>query len=102
MGIQNNDKVRVTSATGSLTVKVLTTHRIHPESVALAEDFGHTAVGNVAKNKRFKSKDRDTLLIWWKNKGNGVNPMEIIERKTDPVGGGLVSKDTVVRIEKIS
>ena len=102
MGIQNNDKVRVTSTTGSLTVRVLTTHRIHPESVALAEDFGHTAVGNVAKNKRFKSTDRDTILIWWNKKGNGVNPMEIIERKTDPVGGGLGSKDTVVRIEKVS
>jgi anaerobic selenocysteine-containing dehydrogenase len=101
MGIQNNDEVRVTSTTGSLTVRILTTHRIHPESVALAEDFGHTAIGNVAKSKRFKSTDRDTVLIWWNKKGNGVNPMEIIERKTDPVGGGLGSKDTVVRIEKI-
>lgn len=102
MGIRNNDKVRVTSSAGSLTVKVLTTHRIHPESVALSEDFGHTAVGNVAKNKRFKSKDRDTLLIWWNKKGNGANPMEIIERKNDPAGGGFGSKDTVVRIEKIT
>ncbi len=102
MGIQNNDKVHVTSTTGSMTVKVLTTHRIHPESVALAEGFGHAAVGNVAKSKRFKSSDRDTLLIWWNKKRNGVNPMEIIERKTDPAGGGLGSKDTLVRIEKIS
>jgi anaerobic selenocysteine-containing dehydrogenase len=102
MGIKNNDRVRVTSTTGSLIVRVLTTHRIHPESVALAEDFGHTAVGNVAKNKRFKSTDRDTVLIWWNKKRNGVNPMEIIERQTDPVGGGLGSKDTVVRVEKIS
>lgn len=102
LGIKNNDRVRVTSPVGSLRAKVLTTSRIHPDSVALAEGLGHTAVGNVARGKRFKSKDRDTSLIWWSQKGNGVNPMEIIEAKYDPVGGGLGLKDTVVRIEKLS
>ena len=102
LGIKNNDRVRVTSPLDSLRAKVLTTSRIHPDSVALAEGLGHTAVGNVARGKRFKSKDRDTSLIWWDKKGNGVNPMEIIEAKRDPVGGGLALKDTVVRIEKLS
>lgn len=102
LGIKNGDRVRMSSTAGSLIVRALTTSRVHPESVALAEGFGHTAVGNVAKGKRFRSKDRDTVLVWWSKKGNGVNPMEIIERQIDPVGGGLGLKDTLVRIEKIS
>ncbi len=100
MGIKDGDRVRVTSSTGSLTVRVLTTRRIHPESVALAEGLGHTAVGNVARARRFKSMDRDSHLIWWEKSGNGVNPMEIIERVKDPIGGGQGSKDTLVQIEK--
>lgn len=101
LDLKNGDRVRVTSSVGILIVHVLTTSRIHPESVAIAEGFGHTAVGNVAKARRFKSKDKDTILIWWDKKGNGVNPNKIIERKTDPMGGGQGLKDTVVRIEKI-
>lgn len=101
LGIKNGDRMRVISKVGSLTAMALTTSRIHPESVALAEGLGHTAVGNVARSRRFKSKDKDTALIWWSQKGNGVNPMEIIETQHDPVGGGLGLKDTVVRIEKI-
>jgi anaerobic selenocysteine-containing dehydrogenase len=101
LGIKNGDRMRVISKKGSLTARALTTSRIHPESVALAEGLGHTAVGNVARSRRFKSKDKDTALIWWSQKGNGVNPMEIIETQHDPVGGGLGLKDTVVRIEKI-
>lgn len=100
MGIRKGDRVEITSPRGSLTARVLTTGRIHPESVAFAEGLGHKAVGKVAKAKRFKSKDRDTALIWWNQKGNGVNPMEIIEAEEDPTGGGLGLKDTVVRIEK--
>jgi len=100
MGIKDGDRVRVISSTGSLTVRVLTTRRIHPESVALAEGLGHKAVGNVARARRFKSMDRDTRLIWWEKSGNGVNPMEIIERVKDPIGGGQGSKDTLVQIEK--
>jgi len=101
LGIRNGDEVRVTSSVGTLTVRVLTTSRIHPESLALAEGLGHKAVGSVARAKRFKSPDQDTLLIWWEKEGNGVNPFEIIERKTDPIGGGQGLKDTLVHLEKI-
>ena len=100
MGIKDGDRVRVTSSAGSLTVRVLTTRRIHPESVALAEGLGHTAVGNVSRARRFKSQDRDTRLIWWEKTGNGANPMEIVERVKDPIGRGQGSKDTRVQIEK--
>jgi len=101
LGIKNGNKVRVSSSVGTLTVRALITNRIHPGSVALAEGLGHTAVGNVAKAKRFKSYDRDTNLIWWDKKGRGVNPNEIIERRADSIGGGQCLKDTVVRVEKI-
>jgi len=101
LGIKNGDRVRVESPTGAVITRVLTTSRIHPDSVALAEGLGHTAVGNVAKARRFKSKDQDTNLIWWSKKGSGVNPKEVIERRKDPVGGGPGSKDTMVRIKKI-
>ncbi|UCC41187.1 MAG: molybdopterin-dependent oxidoreductase [Candidatus Aminicenantes bacterium] len=100
LGIKNGERVRVISPVGSLITRVLTTHRIHPDSVALAEGLGHKAVGNIAKAKRFKSKDKDTNLLWWEKKGNGVNPNEIIEPRTDPISMGLGLKDTVVRIEK--
>jgi hypothetical protein len=67
----------------------------------MAEGLGHSAVGNVAKSKRFRSNDQDTNLIWWGKKGNGVNPREIIVRQKDPIGGGLGLKDTRVSIEKV-
>ena len=102
LGLKHGDRVRIISSVGALITRVHTTHRIHPQSVALAEGFGHTATGNVAKAKRFKSSDQDTKLIWWSKAGSGVNPHEIIERRTDPLGGGLSLKDTVVRIERIT
>lgn len=101
LGIKNGRRVRVTSSVGTLVIRALTTSRIHPNSVAMAEGFGHTAVGNVSKSRQFKSIDRDTHLLWWDKKGNGVNPNEIIEERTDPIGGGQGSKDTKVRVEKI-
>lgn len=101
LGIKNGDRIRVISKKGSLFARAIATSRIHPESVALAEGLGHTAVGNVARSRKFKSQDRDTSFIWWAQQGNGVNPMEIIEMQYDPRGRGLGLKDTVVRIEKI-
>jgi anaerobic selenocysteine-containing dehydrogenase len=101
LGIKNGEKVRVSSTVGSVTVRVLTTNRIHPDSVALAEGLGHTAYGNVAQALKSKSKDRDTQLVWWSKKGKGVNPFSIIEDRVDPVGRGQASKDTVVQIEKL-
>lgn len=101
LGIKNGDRVRVTSSVGELETRVLTTERIHPESVALAQGLGHTALGNVAQARRFRSKDRDSQLIWWSEKGKGVNPFQIIENRVDLMGGGLASKDTVVQVQKV-
>jgi thiosulfate reductase/polysulfide reductase chain A len=101
LGIKNGDRVRITSSLGHLEIHVLTTERIHPESVALAEGMGHTAVGNTAQARRFRSKDRDSQLIWWNKEGKGVNPFQIIEKRVDRTGGGLASKDTLVQIHKV-
>jgi len=101
LGVANGERVRVVSSLGALEVRVCTTGRIHPQSLALAEGLGHDAIGNVAKARRFKSSDLDTTLIWWTKAGHGVNPFSIIENERDPFGGGYALKDTVVRIEKI-
>ncbi|MFC2167129.1 hypothetical protein ACFLQZ_04110, partial [Acidobacteriota bacterium] len=77
------------------------TDRIHPESVALAQGFGHTGIGHIAKAEKFKSKDRDTSLLWWKKEGKGINPNELIVGHRDPISGVFSEKDTVVKIEKI-
>jgi anaerobic selenocysteine-containing dehydrogenase len=100
LGIKNGDTVRVSSSVGSVILRVLTTNRIHPDSVAMAEGVGHRAFGSLAQAKKSQSKDRDTQLVWWENRGNGVNPFSIIESRVDPVGGGYASKDTVVQIHK--
>jgi len=101
MGIRNGDRVRVSSEAGTLITRVLTTGRIHPESVAMAEGFGHAAVGHIAKAEPFDSTDLDSRLLWWSKEGNGANPMRIIQRDPYLKGGCHICKDTVVTIDKL-
>jgi len=101
MGIQNGDRVRVSSSAGCLITRVITTGRIHPKSAAIAEGYGHTAVGHIAKAQSFKSKDSDTHLLWWGKEGNGVNPMIVTEKKLHSSGECHAYKDTVIKIEKL-
>ena len=100
LGIQNGEQLRISSESTSLVVQALVTDRIHPESVALAEGFGHTATGRIAKSKKFKSSDRNTLLLWWEKVGRGINPNELIRGDRDPLSGVFASQDTFVNIEK--
>ncbi len=101
LGIKNGELIRMTSSVGSLALRVLTTNRIHPDSVALAEGVGHSAFGSMAQARKARSKDRDTELVWWSKKGKGENPYSIIENRVDPEGGGHASKDTVVQVQRI-
>lgn len=101
MGIRNGDRVRVSSAAGSLITRVITTGRIHPKSVAMAEGHGHTAIGHIAEAQSFQSKDSDTRLLWWRKQGNGENPMIVTEKKLQSSGGCHAYKDTVIKIEKL-
>jgi thiosulfate reductase/polysulfide reductase chain A len=99
-GIRNGDEIQISSSSGSLVAKALVSDRIHPESVALAEGFGHTATGSFARAQKIKTKDRDTNLVWWSKTGQGVNPKKIIGLQKDSVSGTYVNKDTLVRIYK--
>jgi len=101
MGIRNGERVRVSSSSGSLITRVITTGRIHPNSAAIAEGHGHTAIGHIAKAESFKSKDLDTRLLWWGKQGNGVNPMIIIEKESHSSGESQGYKDTIIKIEKL-
>jgi anaerobic selenocysteine-containing dehydrogenase len=101
MGIHNGDRVRISSAAGSLITRILTTGRIHPKSAAIAEGHGHWAVGHIAQAKPFKSNDLDTRLLWWSKKGNGVNPMIVTVQEPDSGGSCHAHKDTVIKIEKL-
>ena len=99
-GISNGEKIQISSSSGSLLARALVTDRIHPESVALAEGFGHTATGSFAQAQKNKTKDRDTNLVWWNKTGQGVNPKKIIGLQKDSISGTYVNKDTLVRIYK--
>jgi len=101
LGIHSGDLLRISSANASLVTKALVTDRIHPDSVALAQGFGHTATGRIAKAERFKSSDEDTSLLWWEKEGKGVNPNELIVGHRDPISGVFSTKNTPVKIEKI-
>ena len=101
LDIHNGDLLRISSKNVSLVTRALVTDRIHPESVALAEGFGHTATGHMAQAEKFRSSDQDTALVWWTKEGKGINPNELLEGHRDPMSGVLSSKDTLVKVEKL-
>jgi thiosulfate reductase / polysulfide reductase chain A len=100
-GIQEGDRVKVTSKAGSLVVRVRLTHGLHPRVVTLTEGLGHRALGKIAQAKKAKSSDFDTNLVWWEKEGNGVNPYGLITPEFDPAGGGVAWNDTRVTLTKI-
>jgi anaerobic selenocysteine-containing dehydrogenase len=100
-GIQEGDRVKVTSKAGSLVVRVRLTHGLHPRVVTLTEGLGHRGLGKIAQAKKAKSSDFDTSLVWWEKEGNGVNPYELITPEFDPAGGGSAWNDTRVTMTKI-
>jgi thiosulfate reductase/polysulfide reductase chain A len=100
-GIKNGDRVKLKTSVGEIKVKVWLTESIHPQAIALARDFGHWAVGNIAKAKKFKSVDPDTSLLFWEDKGNGVHVNSIISRNKDSIGDGQVWNGINVRILKV-
>ncbi|UCE06661.1 MAG: molybdopterin-dependent oxidoreductase, partial [bacterium] len=89
-GIEKGDRVKLETAVGKIEVKVRLTESILPQTVAIARDFGHWAVGNIAQAKKFKSVDPDTSLLFWEGKGNGVHVNSIISKNIDAEGGGQV------------
>jgi thiosulfate reductase/polysulfide reductase chain A len=98
-GIQQGQRVNIVSIVGSVEARVRITQGIHPQVVALAAGFGHSAVGRIARAESFKSDDPMTLQVWWEKQGNGVNANEIIPVRAGESGSGQVWMDTPVRIE---
>ncbi|GEM_PF-371623 len=101
LGLSDGDRVRLTSEAGSVEAAVHVTEGIHPEAVAMARGFGHTACGHIARAEPFESEDPDTSLLWWQENGPGVNPCRLVRAATDEAGGGLAWMDTEVRLEKL-
>ena len=100
-GIREGDRVKVSSATGSLITRVRLSNGVHPRVVTLTEGLGHEQLGKFARAKKEKSSDFDSNLLWWSEDGNGVNPHALIQADFDPVGGGIAWNDTKVTLTKI-
>jgi anaerobic selenocysteine-containing dehydrogenase len=101
LGIKNGDRVKLQTSVGEIETKVRVTQSIHPQAVALARDFGHWAVGNIARSRKFKSADPDTSLLFWEDKGNGVHINSIIARNFDASGGGPIWSGIKVHLFKV-
>jgi len=101
MGLHEGARVKISSAVGSLIVRVRLTQAIHPRVVTLAEGLGHGGFGGIARAKKVKSSDPDTKLLWWDEEGNGVNPNGVIRADFDPVAGGLAWNDTKITLTKV-
>lgn len=99
-GIKNGDRVKLQTSVGEIEAEVRLTESIHPTTLAIARDFGHWAVGNIAQAKKFKSADPDTSLLFWEDKGNGVHVNAIIPKKKDLAGNGQVRNGIKVKISK--
>jgi len=82
MGISNLELVRVTSAQGSVDVRVVLLKGVNRDAVAVPLGQGHEAYGRYAK-------------------GLGVNPLKILDATADTKTGELAMFSTRVTVKKI-
>ena len=82
MGIANLDLVRVTSAQGSIDLRVVLIKGVQRDAVAVPLGQGHEAYGRYAK-------------------GLGVNPLKILDATVDAKTGELAMFSTRVTVKKI-
>lgn len=101
MSLNDGDRVRITSALGSLITPVFMTQGIHPRVVALSDSVGRWNYGRIPQGKPFRSEDAETSLLWWGRHGTGVHPNPIIPVQQDPQGEGQGWMDTVIKVEKV-
>ena len=100
LGLREGDRVRITSAVGSIETRLHLTEGIHPRTIAIAQGCGHREWGTIARAEKMRSSDPDANLLWWSKQGNGVHPNTILPVLTDPRGGGQAWHETLVDIEK--
>ncbi len=98
--IEEGDRVKISTKTGSFVTDVRLTFGIHPRVVAIERNLGHWGYGHIAQAKKFKSKDPNTQLVWWGKEGNGLSPNSVIPGESDPIGGGEAWNDTLVTMSK--
>ncbi len=106
LGIRDGGLIRITSSIGTLVTKARATEAIHPNVVAMAQGFGHTAGGRVAQAKPREAAPKGNLYrdrdiennLWWDD--TGVNPCEIIPDAHDARGGGYAWSDTRIKVMK--
>ena len=98
--IEEGDRVKIATKTGSFVTEARLTFGIHPRVVAMERNLGHLGFGNIARAKKFRSHDPNTKLVWWEKEGNGISPNTILSGSSDPMGGGEAWNDTLVMISK--
>lgn len=82
MGISNLQLVRVTSAQGSVELRVVLLKGVHKDAVAIPLGQGHESLGRYAK-------------------GLGVNPLKILDKTADSKTGELAMYSTRVMVTAI-
>lgn len=100
-GIKPGQWARITSPVATIQARVRVTEGIHPKTVALGLGFGHQAVGRVAQGRRSKSDDPLTGLIWWEERGNGVNASTLVADIEGRRASGPVAYDIRVQVEPV-
>ncbi|MGQ9645363.1 MAG: molybdopterin-containing oxidoreductase family protein, partial [Thermodesulfobacteriota bacterium] len=98
--IEEGERVKISTKSGSLVMDVRLTFGIHPRVVAVERNLGHWGYGHIAQAKKFKSSDPTTRLVWWGREGNGLSPNRVITGESDPIGGGEAWNDTLITISK--
>jgi anaerobic selenocysteine-containing dehydrogenase len=101
LGIKTGDRIKITSSIGSVVTRAFVTQGINPRVIAISGGCGHWGSGRIAQGKRFKSDDKDTNLLWWEKKGNGVHPYSIIPVSLDPQGFGQGWNDTRITVMRL-
>ena len=97
-GIQNGDKIRLTSPVASIVTTAKLTEGIHPSVVAISNHCGHWAYGRYASGKAVFPEVAGEKAYW---KTHGTHPNWIIANKGDPISGQMRWMDTVVTVEKV-
>ena len=98
--IEEGDRINISTKIGSFVAEARLTFGIHPRVVALERNLGHGGYGNIARARKFRSRDPNTSLVWWEKEGNGISPNGVIYGDSDPIGGGEAWNDTLVMISK--
>ncbi|MHC4404939.1 MAG: molybdopterin dinucleotide binding domain-containing protein [Planctomycetota bacterium] len=99
-GIEDEDKIKVTSEIGSITIEARVTEGIVPGVVAIANHCGHWEYGRYASGKKAPlgtDDDLDLDSIWWDDRGS--HPNWVMPNAPDPIAGQQRFMDTVVTIE---